>query len=93
VCAPGAVATRSLRARLRGGSVVAVWRQCFVDELTGATGSVPARRSGVKLTRTVERHGGGGEVSGQRRLSVGREIWWPVAMEAQPCSVGVEEGR
>jgi hypothetical protein len=59
----------------------------------GARGGRRARRSGAELTRTAVRHGGGGEVSGQRHSSVGRELRWPVVMEARSCSVGAEEGR
>jgi hypothetical protein len=59
----------------------------------GPQGGRRARRSGAELTRTAVRREGGGEVSGQRGSPVGRELWWPVAMEMRPCSVGVEEGR
>jgi hypothetical protein len=59
----------------------------------GPQGGHQVRRTGVELTRMAVRHGGGGEVSGQRRSSVGRELQWPMAMEAWPCSVGAEEGR
>jgi hypothetical protein len=59
----------------------------------GPQGGHRARRSGAELTRTAVQRGGGGEVSGQRHSSVGRELRWPVVMEARPCSVGVEGGR
>jgi hypothetical protein len=53
-----------------------------------------ARQGGrAALTRTAVRCGGSGGASGQRRSLVGRELRRPVAMEARPCSIGVEEGR
>jgi hypothetical protein len=61
--------------------------------LRGPQGGRQARQSGVELTRTAVQHGHGGEVSGQQHLLAGRELRWPVAMVAQPCSVGAEEGR
>jgi hypothetical protein len=60
---------------------------------SGASGWHRARHLGAALTQTVVRRGGGGEASRQRRSSAGRELWWPVEMEAQPCSVSAEEGR
>jgi hypothetical protein len=63
----------------------------------GSTGGAPgwrrARRSGAALTRTAVRREGGGEASRQRRSSAGRELRWPVVMEAHPSRVGAEEGR
>jgi hypothetical protein len=59
----------------------------------GPQGGRWARQSGAELTRTAVQRGGGGEVSGQQRSLAGRELWWPVAMEEWPCSVGAEEER
>jgi hypothetical protein len=71
---------------LAGGKVPPV-------SLRGPQGGCRAMRSGAELTRMAVRRGGGGEVTGQRRWSTGRELQWPVAMQARPCSVGAEEGR
>jgi hypothetical protein len=60
--------------------------------LRGPQGGRWVRRSGAELTRTAVRRGGGGGVSAQRRSSTGRELRWPMAMEARPYSVGAEEG-
>jgi hypothetical protein len=100
--APGALAAQSPRAAhaldgLVVRSTVARWR-LFGDKvlpvsLWGPQGGHRARRSGVELTRAVARWRGSGGCFGQRRSSAGRELQWPVAMEACPCSLGVEQGR
>jgi hypothetical protein len=59
----------------------------------GPQGQCWARWSGVELTRAVTRLGGGGGCFGRRRSSTGRELRWPIVMEARPYSVGAEEGR
>jgi hypothetical protein len=49
----------------------------------GDTGRALGKEGAVgALTRTAVRCGGDGEVSGQQRSSAGRELRWPVAMEA-----------
>jgi hypothetical protein len=85
--ARGAVTVRSSHLQrycgaLTGGSVVAGQRQGAAGELTGATERAPGKAVGVELTRAVTRHRGGGGCFGRRRSSAGRELRWPVAMEA-----------
>jgi hypothetical protein len=92
------VTVRTTRVRwhdgaLIGSSVVAGRWQGATGEVAGPQGGRRARWLGSELTRTAVRCGGGGEVSGQRRSLAGIELRWLVAMEAQPYSVGAEEGR
>jgi hypothetical protein len=68
-------------------------RQDVTGELAGATRRVLGKAVGVELTQAAARCGGGGECFRRQGSSVGRELRWPVATEARPCSVGVEEGR
>jgi hypothetical protein len=81
----------------RARSPVALWRLAGGKVLPvssrGPQGGCRARWLGVELTRAVARCRGGGGCFGRRCSSVGRELRWPVAMEARPCSVGAEEGR
>jgi hypothetical protein len=77
---------------LTGGSVVAGRRQGAVGELSGAIGRASCNAVGAELTWTAVQHRGG-EVSGQRHSSAGRELQWPVAMKVWPSSVCAEEGR
>jgi hypothetical protein len=72
--------------------VAAVQWQGATGELVGGTGRAPGKAVGVGLTQVAARRGGGGGCF-WRRSSVGRELWWPVVIEARPRIVGAEEGR
>jgi hypothetical protein len=89
--ARGALAARSpCAAHARDGVVarspMAWWRladgKVLPVSLRGPQGGHRARRSGAELTRAAARRGCGGGCFGRRHSSVGRELRWPVAMEA-----------
>jgi hypothetical protein len=78
---------------LVGLLVVAGQRQGAAGELAGATGRASSKAVGVELTRAAARRAGCGGCFGWRCSSAGRELWWPVVMEARAYSVDAEKGR
>jgi hypothetical protein len=73
--------------------VAAGQRQGAAGELTGATGSAPGKAVGGGAHSSGGARSGGGGCLRQRHSLAGRELWWPMEMEARPYSVGAEEGR
>jgi hypothetical protein len=69
--------------------------QCKVLPVSswGPQGGCWAKRSGVELTRAAAQRRGGGRCFGRWHSSAGIELRWPLAIEAQPYSVGAEAGR